>query len=316
MSKNKTSRAVPQSVLQQPTFYTFDFKDVPTDKYADTLSVLFANPDFSDAVGRRNRIVQSASRLRAGSSEMSNILRTVQQHDRKLADIMYQSIVQTNIHSEVTEEHYAFSELLKYFVDYRREGIRERVDKLARRLDSITFLSDMLESILVDIRADMRDIFDNEIEFRQFDAVQNVLTQLRGFFRSSRSNDEKSPSAQLYFEYSDSINEYIAKRLKTYTEKYRKLHPTPPIYDESDYLAALNQFFGEDFGLEFISHSDTGGAYINGALLLSKLPASQVEKLKKAMPKDAKGQQLRSTIKYDFAITEAVMNSYKKKKKG
>ena len=36
-------------IQSQPTIYTFNFKDVPTDKYTEALKELFANPDFSNA---------------------------------------------------------------------------------------------------------------------------------------------------------------------------------------------------------------------------------------------------------------------------
>ncbi len=295
---------------------TFDFKDVPISKYAETLSVLFANPDYAEAVKKRNRLVQSSSRLRPNTNEKANIVRAIQQHDRKLADLMYLSVVQMNLSSDTMEVYYSFGELLAFFVDYHREGIRDRVDDLARHLDSFTFLSDMLESILVDIHADMRSIFGDEVEFRQFDAVQHVLKQLRGFFNNSRPLDGESPEAQLYFEYSDSINEFIAKRLKTYTTRYRKLHPASPAYGENDYLKALKDLLGDDFGPEYISHTNTGGAYINGLKLLADSSASQIKKLEKIMPKEMMFQHVESPIKYNFAITEVIMLSYKKKKKG
>lgn len=93
MAKSNPIKAREQLVRNQPTIYSFDFKDVPPGKYAETLDVLFHNPDYSEAVEKRNRLVKSAERLRPGSSEMINLVRTIQQHDRKLADIMYSSIV-------------------------------------------------------------------------------------------------------------------------------------------------------------------------------------------------------------------------------
>ena len=73
-------------VRQQPTIYTFNLKDVPASKYAETLDVLFHNPDYNDIVEKRNRLVNSAERLRPGSTEMLNLIRTIQSQDRKLAD--------------------------------------------------------------------------------------------------------------------------------------------------------------------------------------------------------------------------------------
>lgn len=177
MAKSNPIKAREQLVRNQPTIYSFDFKDVPSGKYAETLDVLFHNPDYSETVEKRNRLVKSAERLRPGSSEMINLVRTIQQHDRKLADIMYSSIVQTNLHSDVGYDFLSFSTLLKYYVDYKKDGMRERVDRMAANLDKVTFLADMLESIVTDVKADMREVFDGSIEFNQFDAVLKVLTQ-------------------------------------------------------------------------------------------------------------------------------------------
>lgn len=240
MAKSNPIRTREELVRNQPTIYSFHFKDVPPSKYAETLDVLFHNPDYNEDVEKRNRLVKSAQRLRPGSSEMANLVRTIQQYDRKLADILYASIVQTNLHSEVGYDFLSFRTLLKYYVDYSKDGNKERVDRLAANLDKVTFLADMLESIVTDVKADMREIFNGSVEFNQFDSVLNVLTQLRGFFKSARCNDGDSPEAQLYFDYSDSINEYLEKRLKTYTDKYRKLHPVAPVYTETDLIEGLN----------------------------------------------------------------------------
>ena len=71
-------------VRQQPTIYQFDFRDVPIEKYAKSLYALFHNPDYVDAVGKRNRLVATGDRMRVGTSEMNNLFRVIQQHDRRL----------------------------------------------------------------------------------------------------------------------------------------------------------------------------------------------------------------------------------------
>ena len=88
MAKSNPIRELEQVVRNQPTVYTFNFKDVPVSKYAETLDILVHNPDYNEAVEKRNKLVKSADRLRPGTSEMANIVRTIQQRDRRLADIM------------------------------------------------------------------------------------------------------------------------------------------------------------------------------------------------------------------------------------
>lgn len=314
MAKSKPTLTREQVVRNLPTIYTFNFNDVPVSKYAETLDVLFHNPDYNDAVDKRNRLVKSADRMRPGTSEMANIVRTIQQHDRKLADIMYASIVQTNLHSEITNDFLTFDTLLKYYIDYRKDGMRERVDRMAANLDKVTFLADMLESVVTDVKADMRHVFDGGIDFNQFDAVSNVLTQLRGFFKSARSKDANSPEAQLYFDYSDSINDYLEKRLKTYTDKFRKLHPAAPVYTEADLVEGLNQFFGRNdkFDMSLIGHTESGGCYIDFKALSLRLDDRDVEKLKKVSDKMKSNNTTDVELRYSFNATDLIMRYYKR----
>lgn len=316
MAKSNPIKAREELVSNQPTIYSFHFKDVPTSKYAETLDVLFHNPDYNDAVEKRNRLVKSAERLRPGSSEMVNLVRTIQQHDRKLADIMYASIVQTNLHSEVSYDFLSFGTLQKYYVDYNKDGMRERVDRMAANLDKVTFLADMLESVVTDVKADMREIFNGGIEFNQFDAVLKVLTQLRGFFKSARRGDADSPEAQLYFDYSDSINDYLEKRLKTYTDKYRKLHPAAQVYTEADLVEGLNQFFGRNdkFDMSVIAHTESGGCYIDFAQLCLRLSRNDIEKIEKVTGKMQSNNMTDVALRYCFNATDLIMSQYKRPK--
>lgn len=314
MAKSKPTQAREELVRSQPTIYSFHFKDVPPSKYAETLDVLFHNPDYNTAVEKRNRLVQSADRLRPGSSELMNLIRTIQQHDRKLADIMYAAIVQTNLHSEVSYDFLSFSTLLKYYVDYSKEGNKERVNKLAANLDKVTFLADMLESVVTDVKGDMHEIFGGSIEFNQFDAVLQVLTQLRGFFKTARREEADSPEAQLYFDYSDSINEYLEKRLKTYTDKYRKLHPVSPVYTEADLIEGLNQFFGrnEKFNESFIKHTESGGCYIDVVHLCFNLDSQQIKKIDSIKIKMKSNTHTDEMLRYSFDVTDLIMRQYKR----
>lgn len=314
MAKSKPIKVSEEFVRNQPTIYSFHFKDVPPSKYAETLDVLFHNPDYNDAVEKRNRLVQSAERLRPDSSEMRNLVRTIQQRDRKLADIMYSVIVQTNLHSDVGYDFMSFSTLLKYYVDYRKVGIKECVDRMAANLDKVTFLADMLESVVTDVKGDMYEIFNGCIEFNQFDAVLKVLTQLRGFFKLVRRDDVDSPEAQLYLDYSDSINDYLEKRLKTYTTKYRKLHPAAPVYTEADLIEGLNQFFGrsEKFNESFIKHTESGGCYIDVVHLCSNLDRQEVEKIESLKIKMKSNTHTDETLRYSFDVTDLIMSQYKR----
>lgn len=303
-------------VRLQPTVYQFHFKAVPSTQYAKSLDALFHNPDYLDAVEKRNRLVETSKRMRVGTSEMSNLLRTIQQHDRRLADIMYATMVQTNLRSDVSYDFMNFSTLLKYYVDYSQPGMKEKVDLLASRLDRLTFLAECLDRIATDIRGDMLDIFKGNIEFNQFDTVSQVLHQLRGYFRSAGPKDADSREGDLFYEYADSIYNYVEKRLKTYSAKYRKMHPTSPIYTEADLIEGLNQFFGRDdkFDLSLIGHTESGGCYISVGDLWEILSEDEQKKIGHITPKidSVKFDDLQ--LRYSFNATDFIMSQYKRPK--
>ncbi len=300
-----------------PCVYAFNFKDVPTEKYAEVLDLMFRNPDFAASVEKRNRLVQSAGRIGRGTSEMANLVRTIQQHDRRLADILFGCLVQANVRSNVTLEHLSLTELLRYHVDYSREGIADRVKRLTANLYKTTFLADMLESVVADVKGDMAAVFGDDIEFQQFDGVLQVLRQLRGFFQSVRPQETESPDAKLYLDYSDSINEYLTKRLKTYYDKMLRLHPENQPYTEQDLLAALNDFFGVEYwlGTEVIKHTDTNSPYLDAQKILHRLNEGQARKFQKLVTGSGiRPEEEIGNTKYDFSVTSAVINRYRRKK--
>lgn len=301
-------------VRLQPTVYQFHFKDVPSTQYAKSLDVLFHNPDYLDAVEKRNRIVETSKRMRVGTSEMRNLLRTIQQHDRRLADIMYATMVQTNLRSDVSYDFMNFSTLLKYYVDYSQPGMKEKVDLLASQLDRLTFLAECLDRIATDIRGNMLDIFRGNIEFNQFDTVSQVLHQLRGYFRSAGPKDVDSREGDLFYEYADSIYNYVDKRLHTFSAKYRKLHPAAQVYTEADLIEGLNQFFGrsEKFDKSFIKHTESGGCYIDVVHLCFNLDRLQTEKIEPVTAKMKSNNITDDTLRYSFNVTDLIMSKYKR----
>lgn len=227
MNSKNTSKRIEQ-VLAQPTQYVFDLTDVDKRFYTEAINVLFNNPEFKEAVEKRNRFVRSAGNMRPGSAEITNIVRVIQQHDRKLADTLFAHIVQANLHARVTYETVSLEDMLRDHVDFSKDGMKERVDTLKLNLDKLVFLADMLEGVLVDVKGDMSHVTEGQFEFKQFDAVIDAMTMLKCFFGMVRGKDLSRPDAQLYVEYSDSINEYLTKRLKTYSEKLQKIRTPNP----------------------------------------------------------------------------------------
>ena len=302
-----------QQIRNQPTIYTFNFRDVPADKYAEALERLFSNPDFAEAVRNRNELVRAASRIPQNSPQMASLIRAIQEKDKKLAMNMYSLLVQVNVRSDESYDFLNFGQLLRYYVDYSKPGMQETVDKLAINLDKVTFLTDALESIVVDVKSYMTTIFNGRVEFHQFDGVMQVLKQMQGFFNFARTKDINSKDNDLYCEYADSINAYVDKRMKTYSEKHRKLHPQLPGFTQDQMVEAINLFFGEDkkFNESFIALTESGGCYIDGMKLIPNLSEEQTAKLDKLVPRPKEGNSMQ---KYFLYITDAIMLYYAQQK--
>ena len=302
-----------QQIRNLPTIYTFNFRDVPADKYAEALERLFSNPDFAEAVRNRNELVRAASRIPQNSPQMASLIRAIQEKDKKLAMNMYSLLVQVNVRSDESYDFLNFGQLLRYYVDYSKPGMQETVDKLAINLDKVTFLTDALESIVVDVKSYMTTIFNGRVEFHQFDGVMQVLKQMQGFFNFARTKDINSKDNDLYCEYADSINAYVDKRMKTYSEKHRKLHPQLPGFTQDQMVEAINLFFGEDkkFNETFIARTESGGCYIDGMKLIPNLSEEQTAKLDKLVPRPKEGNSMQ---KYFLSVTDAIMLYYAQQK--
>lgn len=302
-----------QQIRNLPTIYTFNFKDVPSEKYAEALETLFSNPDFAEAVRNRNELVRAASRVPQNSPQMASLIHAIQEKDKKLAMNMYAMLVQVNVRSDESYDFLNFGQLLRYYVDYSKPGMQETVDKLALNLDKVTFLTDTLESIVVDVKSYMKTIFNGRVEFNQFDGVLQVLKQMQGFFNFARTKDIDSKDNDLYCEYADSINAYVDKRMKTYSAKHRKLHPQLPGFTQDQMVEALNLFFGEKdkFNESFISATDSGGKYIDAVKLSFNIDEEQTKKLDKLVPNPKEGNSIQ---KYCLNVTDAIMLYYAQQK--
>lgn len=286
---------------------------MPSEVYAKTLEAIFSDPQFADAVRNRNELVRAANRIPQGAPQMAPLIKAIQEKDAKLANAIYALLVQVNLHSEITYDFLSFGHLSRYYVDYSRPGIQEKVDQLNTNLDKITFLSETLENLLTQVKGDMLEIFKGASEFQQFDGVMASLRQLSGFFDFARKKDEKSKDYALYYEYADSINAYMNKRMLTYSAKYRKLHPTLPGFTQEQMVEAINLFFGEKdkFNESFISATDSGGKYIDAVKLSFNIDEEQTKKLDKLVPKPKEGNSIQ---KYCLNVTDAIMLYYAQQK--
>ena len=312
MGKSKKQQEAKRidAIYAQPTIYYINFKDVPLEKYTESLDLLFRDPDFNELMTKRNNLAKVASRLKQGSSEIQNLVKQIQKRDLELAYTMYSSVVLANVRSNVTFDFFSFGTLLRYFVDYSQDGMQEKVDTLSLNLDKVAFLSDMLECVVKDVRSNMYAVFGNTTEFHQFDGVLKMIQQLRGFYKSVVGENDNTPKAQLYFDYSDSIDDYLSKRLTTYSKKLRKLTP-------QQMVEALNLFFDNEthFDQEFIKHTESGGTYIDALSLVKVLSPSQTERIDKVM-KEAGCMVTadKDPANYCFSVTDIILLYYHRSK--
>lgn len=302
-----------QQIRKMPTIYTFNFKDVPAEKYTAALEALFSNPDFAAALQHRNELVRAASRVPSNAPQMGALIKAIQERDTRLAKQMYGLLVQINLRSEESYDFLNFGHLLRYYVDYSQPNMQQKVTQLSDNLNKVAFLADALESIVRQIQADMMEIFNGKVEFNQFDAVSQVLKQMDGFFNFSRTKDPESKDNELYCEYSDSINAFVEKRMKTYSDKYKKLHPQLPGFTQEQMIEALNLFFGESkkFNESFIAKTESGGCYIDGMKLFANLNEDQTIKIDKLVSRPKEGNSMQ---KYFLNITDAIMLYYAQQK--
>ena len=285
--------------------FTFDFGDVPVEQYAKSLDVLFHDTPFREMVARRNRFVEAARRTRPDSSEMNALYKNVKQVDAKIADFILGELVYANIYSGENLETFSFRNLLKFYVDYSKEGAQGSVKELTQNLFKLTFMADTIDSVLVDIRMNMRDLFGESIGFEQFNTVMQVLSQLRTYLNSVISKDREDKRKELFFEYADSINDYLNKRMKTYAEKVKKLEEPIKPHTDTDVLNALDKIYGTTnrFNSHFIKHTESGGAYVDAQMLSREMKCDLTTKLLKGIDKVLPSGELN----FNFNITDRIL---------
>lgn len=316
MAKQKISPEKMAKALTLPSIYKFTLKDVSNVNYDKALNILKQDSDYAVIEERRNKLVQASDRLRPGSAEMQSILQQIGKYDAKLAAVIFATLVQVNYKSMKTDDNLKFSTLQKFFVDYSNPEKKMRSENLSVRLKTISFLADYLSSVITDLKGDMIDLFGPDIQFNQFNLVQDTLRQLDFFFNSTQNADCNNPAQRLFLEYADSINAYLDKRFKTYVDKYNKIHPPVQIFTEQDMIEGVRQFFGENpkFDNRIIGHTESNGSYISFKSLAYVLNAEQtvaLERMTKYFCKD-ECKSFDSETLLSFCLTDAVMAKYKR----
>ena len=81
-------------------------------------------------------------------------------------------------------------------------------------------------------------------------------------------------------------------------------------------MEGLNQFFGRNdkFDMSLISHTESGGCYIDFKALSIRLDDSEIDKLRKVTDKMKSNNIADVELRYSFNATDLIMRHYKRPK--
>lgn len=181
--------------------------------YANALDMLFHDDEFKKRVAHRQRMFNVASRPGANATA---IRVGIQHDDRIIADTILTLMVRMTLEQK-SEEDVKINDLWKK-VPADKQELKV---KCSYALDTVSFLADVIESKLVDIESYLREMFadvEESYSFKMFDGVKASLKQLSSYFHGTRDTGS-TEEQELFCDYADSMEAYIDKRMKTYSEK-------------------------------------------------------------------------------------------------
>lgn len=195
-----------------------ELKFLPAEMYKELFEVLYRSEKWEETMARRKRLFESASKPGAN---VTTVRKGVEQQDRKIADMLLHALQIQSCQIE-KEPPVGINEMWAQIPADDKEKQALKL-KCSYALNTIVFLSDVIESKLTDVEEYLKELFPGDnYHFVQFNGVKIALDQLftaLGHARSSNSQEEQ----ELYEEYADSITEFVNKRMKTFIPKYKKL---------------------------------------------------------------------------------------------
>ena len=310
MGKNTTKHKAKTPERLRPIPPKINFSEVDSQAYAETLTALFNLPAFKELEDKRNSIVDALSRCN-NVAMYNSLYDSMSTKTNAMAAFIARALADTYINHTDHLERTSLSDLFRYHVDYEREGIKEKANTLNRNLMKLIFLADLTETLCMDIRSQMKDVFNGYADHTSFNGVSAALSQLRGYLQASRTCFKEKEYSDLYSDYSDSVNAYLDKRLNTFTRKVASKMPSVHGYTEQELLDALNQFFDTDrkFGRRFIQRNEQGGRFINVPLLAMELNDAQTAKIDKYVRYDRRDND--AVSEYCYRVTDIIMREYK-----
>lgn len=214
MKKNKyiDPLKVPSCVLP------LELKTWTPEEYKELFEVLFNSEKWVKTVERRQRMYNVASRPGAN---VNGIRKGIEQDDRRAADMILHAMLIHECKKEGDKDILVKDLWTQIPKDDKEKN--ELKQKCRENLNMVMFLADMLETKLMNIEQNLRDIFpDDNYHFEQFNGVKVTLDQLRTVFGKTRDMQSEEVK-QVYADYADSIEEYLEKRMKTFLNKTGKI---------------------------------------------------------------------------------------------
>ena len=200
------------------TYQDFTLSSIPAVEWPQVMTQLFADDRFVRMSNNRHNLFLRAENL--PPKQQKAALRSVEMIDNQLRDFVW---------AFLSERAASVNALRTHDVSDILDVIKDDPEKVAvyngayKQLESITFLIDIIESIVGDINAKFRNLLPGELlRIEMFEGLTTMSEQINTVFGMTR--DRLTPRAQAAFAYyAESIGRYMQGRMNTYIRTVKEL---------------------------------------------------------------------------------------------
>lgn len=182
------------------------------------MTQLFTDDRFVRMSNNRHNLFSRAEKLTP--KQQQSAMRSVEMLDNQLRDFVW---------AFLSERAASVNPLHTHDVSEILDAIKDDPEKVAvyngayKQLESITFLIDIIESLVGDINAKFRNLLPGELlRIEMFEGLTTMSEQIKTVFGMTR--DRLTPRAQAAFAYyAESIGRYMQGRMNTYIRTVKEL---------------------------------------------------------------------------------------------
>ena len=190
--------------------YDFDLGRFTGSEYASELDLVFNSEDWVSLVGKRHKLVTSL--FRGGKKEM--VYPLVEKIDRKLSEMLYYNLFMrciTRADKAAGETVYDF---FSQFAGTEKECRAVAFWEISKR---VYFVVDVLMGYVTDIKGILNELDEEQrvINYHGLEATLGNLQQIVFSLNGKKADEDR----ELFFEYSDRIEEYIESQVKEFDSK-------------------------------------------------------------------------------------------------